>query len=61
MRIPKNQPAVKHAFSIAVTLWFLVGMLDLWGGTLHVVGSALFTYIMAATVKGRVMPWTVFV
>jgi len=27
---------------------------------LHVVGSALITYILAATVQGRVMPWTVF-
>ncbi|KAG8895989.1 lysophospholipid acyltransferase [Tulasnella sp. 403] len=33
VRLPKESPAVKHAFSIAVSMFFLLGMLNLWGGT----------------------------
>ncbi|KAG9014403.1 lysophospholipid acyltransferase [Tulasnella sp. 427] len=60
VRIPKNQPAVKHLFSISVTLFFLWGMLKLWLGSLNIFGSALFTYFMAGNVRGRQMPWIVF-
>lgn len=60
VRIPKDRPAVKHLFSIGVTLFFLWGMLKLWLGSLNVFGSALFTYFMAGRYRGRQMPWTVF-
>ncbi|KAG8856794.1 lysophospholipid acyltransferase [Tulasnella sp. 330] len=58
--IPKDQPALKHACNIGISVFFLLGMLHLWTGMLHVVGSAMATYILAAVMKGRAMPWTVF-
>lgn len=58
--IPKDRPALKHAYNIGVSLFFLLGMLHLWAGMLHVVGGAMVTYILASLMRGRAMPWTVF-
>ncbi|KAG9015485.1 lysophospholipid acyltransferase [Tulasnella sp. JGI-2019a] len=58
--IPKDKPVLKHAYNIGVSLFFLLGMLHLWTGLLHVLASSMITYILAATMKGRAMPWTVF-
>ncbi|KDQ14382.1 hypothetical protein BOTBODRAFT_159594 [Botryobasidium botryosum FD-172 SS1] len=60
VRIPKSWPAVKHLFNIAVSTWFLVGLLELWSGTAQLLASILFTYYAAKNLQGPNMPWIVF-
>jgi lysophospholipid acyltransferase len=60
VRIPPGQPALKHIFNIAVTLFYLLPMLNLYGGTLQLLGSTLATYFVAKTNTSKNMPWIVF-
>ncbi|PAV20812.1 MBOAT-domain-containing [Pyrrhoderma noxium] len=59
IRLPKNH-TVKHAFNIGVTMFYLLGMLNLWSGVAQLLGSILATYYVAKNVKGPSMPWIVF-
>ncbi|TCD66824.1 lysophospholipid acyltransferase [Steccherinum ochraceum] len=59
VRVPS--PALKHAFNIAVTLFYLLAMLNLANGALQLLASSLATYFIAANVKTSSMPWIVFV
>lgn len=60
-RLPDNKPQVKNAFIVSVSLFYLVGLFDLWGGLLLVAFDAVVTYAIAAYVKGPYMPWIGFV
>ncbi|QRV87504.1 endoplasmic reticulum membrane protein [Ceratobasidium sp. AG-Ba] len=60
VKIPKNQPQIKHAFNIGASLFFLIPLLRLYWGTVHVLVSTMFTYIVAARVQSERMPWIVF-
>lgn len=59
VRLPS--PTLKHAFNIAVTLFYLLAMLNLANGALQLLASSLATYFIAANVKTSSMPWIVFV
>jgi lysophospholipid acyltransferase len=61
IRIPTDRPALKHLFNIAVTLFYLLPVLNLYRGLLELLISILGTYVLAATIKGHAMPWIVFV
>ncbi|KAI0347445.1 MBOAT-domain-containing protein [Trametopsis cervina] len=60
IRIPDNQPNLKHLFNIAVTLFYFIPMLNLWDGLLQLLFDVLVTYYVAKNVKGSSMPWVVF-
>ena len=59
IRVPG--PSLKHAFNIAVALFYLIPMLHLGTGALQLLVSSMGTYLIAANVKGPNMPWIVFV
>ncbi|KAH8113294.1 MBOAT-domain-containing protein [Phellopilus nigrolimitatus] len=60
IRLPAGNHTVKHVFNIAVTLFYLVGMLNLWSGVAQLLGSILATYFITKNVQGPRMPWIVF-
>ncbi|KAG8691577.1 lysophospholipid acyltransferase [Ceratobasidium sp. 423] len=60
VRLPKNNPQIKYVYNIAVSMFFLVPILRLYWGTVHVLVSSGFTYIAAKSVKSQSMPWIVF-
>lgn len=58
IRLPN--PTVKHAFSIAVTFFYVGFVLNLWSGLAQLLVSILGTYFIAQNVQGKNMPWIVF-
>lgn len=52
---------MKNAFIIAVTLFFLVGLFDLYGGIRTIIWSAGGTYLISYYIDGSLMPWIAFV
>ncbi|KIJ70373.1 hypothetical protein HYDPIDRAFT_143668 [Hydnomerulius pinastri MD-312] len=60
IRIPVSQPNLKHLFSLLVSLFFFIPVLNLQWGFAQLLGSILGTYFIAANVKGSSMPWLVF-
>ncbi|KAK3676367.1 Lysophospholipid acyltransferase [Recurvomyces mirabilis] len=60
-RLPDSKPWLKNVFIIAVALFYLVGLFDLWSGLLLVVFDAVGTYAIAKYVQGPYMPWIGFV
>ncbi|KAI0080680.1 MBOAT-domain-containing protein [Panus rudis PR-1116 ss-1] len=60
IRIPKERHDLKHLFNISVAFFYLMPMLNLWTGTLQLLGSALGTYFLSQQIKGPSMPWIVF-
>ncbi|KIJ56948.1 hypothetical protein M422DRAFT_218786 [Sphaerobolus stellatus SS14] len=60
VRIPRSTPALKHLFSIVVSAIYLLPVLNLWSGTLQLLVISLVTYILAAVLHGKNMPWIVF-
>ncbi|KAJ5753747.1 uncharacterized protein N7511_007900 [Penicillium nucicola] len=59
-RIPDAQPWKKNAFIIGVSLFYLVGLFDLWDGLRTLMYSAAGTYAIAYYVDGSLMPWIGF-
>jgi lysophospholipid acyltransferase len=59
-RIPDAQPWKKNAFIIGVSLFYLVGLFDLWDGLRTLLYSAAGTYAIAYYVDGSLMPWIGF-
>jgi len=45
----------------SVSLFFLVGVYDLWTGLWLIVTGAIGTYVLAFRLKGPLMPWIVFI
>ncbi|KAI6046486.1 MBOAT, membrane-bound O-acyltransferase family-domain-containing protein [Pisolithus marmoratus] len=60
IRIPASQPSLRHLFNVLVSAFFLIPVLNLPWGFAQLLGSILGTYIIAAKVKGPMMPWIVF-
>ncbi|EWC45084.1 hypothetical protein DRE_06223 [Drechslerella stenobrocha 248] len=60
-RLPDAHPNTKNLFLIGTSLFYLVGIYDLWGGVGTVAISSIGAYMIAALVKGPLMPWIGFV
>ncbi|PWY71542.1 MBOAT family protein [Aspergillus sclerotioniger CBS 115572] len=60
-RIPDAQPWKKNAFIIAVSLFYVVGVFDLWDGLRTLFYSAAGTYLIAYYIDGSLMPWIGFI
>lgn len=60
-RIPDNRPDLKNVFSISISLFYLVGLFDLWAGIRTLLVSSISAYLIAAYVSGPLMPWISFV
>ncbi|KAI4733479.1 MBOAT family protein-like protein [Aureobasidium sp. EXF-12298] len=60
-RIPDSKPAQKNAFIIAVSMFYLVGLFDLWAGLRTILISSVGAYSIAAYIQGPYMPWVGFV
>ncbi|KAE8361573.1 MBOAT, membrane-bound O-acyltransferase family-domain-containing protein [Aspergillus caelatus] len=60
-RIPDGQPWKKNAFIIAVSLFYLVGLFDLWDGLRTLAYSAAGIYAIAYYIDGSLMPWIGFI
>ncbi|KAL8848683.1 MAG: hypothetical protein Q9221_006293 [Calogaya cf. arnoldii] len=60
-RIPDAKPYQKNSFIIAVSLFYLVGLFDLWAGVRTILISSAGAYIIASYVDGPFMPWIGFV
>ncbi|KAK6541635.1 lysophospholipid acyltransferase [Orbilia ellipsospora] len=60
-RIPESQPAAKNLFLIGTSLFYFVGVFDLWTGIRTVMISSAGAYLIAKYVKGPLMPWIGFV
>ncbi|EYE97245.1 lysophospholipid acyltransferase [Aspergillus ruber CBS 135680] len=60
-RLPDSQPWKKNAFIIAVSLFYIVGLFDLWDGLRTLAYSSAGVYLIAYYVDGSLMPWIGFV
>lgn len=60
-RIPDAKPAYKNLFIITVSLFYLVGLFDLWAGVRTLLISSVGAYSIAKYVQGPYMPWIGFV
>ncbi|KAF2680133.1 MBOAT family protein-like protein [Lentithecium fluviatile CBS 122367] len=60
-RIPDKEPWKKNAFAIGVSMFYLVGLFDLWSGLRTLVISAYGAYAIAAKINSPYMPWIGFV
>ncbi|KAI9704642.1 MAG: lysophospholipid acyltransferase [Bogoriella megaspora] len=60
-RIPDAKQWQKNTFIIAVSVFYLVGLFNLWSGVWTLFIDASVTYIIAAYVAGPFMPWIAFV
>ncbi|KAL6231735.1 hypothetical protein BDW75DRAFT_219366 [Aspergillus navahoensis] len=60
-RIPDSQPWNKNAFNIAVSLFYLVGLFDLWDGLRTLIYSSAGIYAIAYYIDGSMMPWIGFI
>jgi lysophospholipid acyltransferase len=59
-RLPDNKPHYKSIFSVAICLFYLVGLFDLWSGVVTLLIDAIGTYVIIYVVDGSLMPWLVF-
>ncbi|KAH7343969.1 MBOAT, membrane-bound O-acyltransferase family-domain-containing protein [Rhizoctonia solani] len=60
VRLPKNNPQIKYVYNVAISMFFLLPILRLYWGTVHLLVSSGFTYFTAKRVKSQNMPWIVF-
>ncbi|KAF7162250.1 hypothetical protein CNMCM5623_007645 [Aspergillus felis] len=60
-RIPDAQPWKKNVFIIVVSLFYMVGLFDLWDGLRTLLYSAAGTYAIAYYIDGSLMPWIGFI
>ncbi|KAA8643215.1 hypothetical protein EYZ11_003105 [Aspergillus tanneri] len=60
-RIPDAQPWKKNTFIIAVSLFYLVGLFELWDGLRTLSYSAAGIYAITYYIDGSLMPWIGFV
>ncbi|KAB2575831.1 putative mboat family protein [Lasiodiplodia theobromae] len=60
-RIPDSKPWQKNAFIISVSLFYLVGLFDLWAGLRTLFISSAGAYAIAKYIDGPLMPWIGFV
>ncbi|KAK3302116.1 MBOAT, membrane-bound O-acyltransferase family-domain-containing protein [Chaetomium strumarium] len=61
-RVPDARPAYKNLFSLSISLFYLVGLFDLWDGLQTMLISAAGAYAIAKFLRGSpYMPWVGFV
>ncbi|KAK7061370.1 MBOAT, membrane-bound O-acyltransferase family-domain-containing protein [Favolaschia claudopus] len=60
IRIPSDQPTLKHLFNIGITLLYFFPVLSLYSAFFQLLASVLATYIIAKYYHGSNMPWLVF-
>ncbi|MCJ1385934.1 lysophospholipid acyltransferase [Xylographa soralifera] len=60
-RIPDSKPYQKNLFIVAVSLFYLVGLFDLWSGIRTLLISSVGAYVIAAYIESPFMPWIGFV
>lgn len=60
-RIPDRSPWMKNIFVISVSLFYLVGLFDLWSGLRTLFIDAAVTYAISYYIDGSLMPWIGFV
>ncbi|EPS41199.1 hypothetical protein H072_4885 [Dactylellina haptotyla CBS 200.50] len=60
-RLPDVHPTAKNLFLIGTSLFYFVGIFDLWSGIGTVAISSVGAYLIAAFIKGPLMPWVGFV
>jgi lysophospholipid acyltransferase len=60
-RIPDKKPWQKNAFIVTVSLFYMVGLFDLWDGIRTLLYSSVGTYAIAYYIDGSLMPWVGFV
>ncbi|KAF2087510.1 MBOAT-domain-containing protein [Saccharata proteae CBS 121410] len=59
-RVPDNKIGLKNVFIISVSLFYLVGLFDLWAGLRTLFISSAGAYLIAKYVNGPLMPWAGF-
>ncbi|KAK2778553.1 lysophospholipid acyltransferase [Emmonsiellopsis sp. PD_33] len=60
-RLPDSKPWQKNVFIIGVSMFYLVGLFDLWDGLRTLLYSSAGAYAIAYYVDGSLMPWVAFV
>ncbi|MCJ1446478.1 MAG: lysophospholipid acyltransferase [Stictis urceolatum] len=60
-RLPDSKPEQKNLFIIGVSLFYIVGLFDLWSGLVTLSIGAMGAYTIAASVSGPYMPWLGFI
>ncbi|WVW84013.1 hypothetical protein I302_106040 [Kwoniella bestiolae CBS 10118] len=60
VRLPPSKPYIAHLFSVVVSTFVVVFLLEMRTGMLHLLFSITGTYIIAATINGKNMPWISF-
>ena len=60
IRLPNDNPNAKHLFNVAVSVFYVIIVLNLWTGFLQLLFDVVGTYLIASNVKGSNMPWIVF-
>ena len=60
IRLPSSYPNLAHLFSIIVSTTFLVPLLGLTTGMLHLLFSCIGVYIIVLSLRGPNMPWIAF-
>lgn len=51
---------LKHVFSVSVTLFYLLGMLNMFNAFLQLSLDIIVTYYLAKGMTDKRMPWLVF-
>ncbi|EER28995.1 lysophospholipid acyltransferase [Coccidioides posadasii str. Silveira] len=59
-RLPDSQPWQKNAFIVLVSIFYLVGLFDLWDGLRTLLYNAVGAYAIAYYIDGSLMPWIGF-
>ncbi|KAK0251454.1 Lysophospholipid acyltransferase [Friedmanniomyces endolithicus] len=59
-RLPDHKPWTKNVFIISISIFYLVGLFDLWSGLALIVFDAVGAYLIAKYVEGPYMPWIGF-
>ncbi|CRG88775.1 lysophospholipid acyltransferase [Talaromyces islandicus] len=60
-RLPDKDPWKKNVFIIAVSLFYMIGLYQLWDGLRTILYSSVATYVIAYYMDGSLMPWIGFV
>ena len=60
-RLPERQRWQKNVFIILVSLFYMVGLFDLWAGLRTIIISSVTAYAIAHYIDGTFMPWIAFV
>ncbi|KAK0904090.1 Lysophospholipid acyltransferase [Friedmanniomyces endolithicus] len=59
-RLPDHKPWTKNVFIISISIFYLVGLFDLWSGLALIIFDAVGAYLIAKYVEGPYMPWIGF-